>query len=74
MDNTTVPTHEMIKNLSEYVVNGMTLPELKQFVYDDIYSIMLEDDEVFHAQLESLDMKPEDFNYNEDEIYGVNDE
>jgi hypothetical protein len=39
----------------------MTLPELKQFVYDDIYSIMLEDDEVFHAQLESLDMKPEDF-------------
>lgn len=72
--NDTVPTHEMIKNLSEYVVNGMTLPELKQFVYDDIYSIMLEDDEVFHAQLESLDMKPEDFNYNEDEIYGVNDE
>jgi hypothetical protein len=47
--------------LTEFVVDGMTLPELKQFVYDDIYSIMLEDDEVFHAQLESLDMKPEDF-------------
>ena len=61
MDNTTVPTHEMIKNLTEFVVDGMTLPELKHFVYDDIYSIMLEDDEVFHAQLESLDMKPEDF-------------
>ena len=61
MDNTTVPTHEMIKNLTEFVVDGMTLPELKQFVYDDIYSIMLEDDEVFHAQLKSLDMKPEDF-------------
>ena len=61
MDNTTVPTHEMIKNLTEFVVNGMTLPELKQFVYHDIYSIMLEDDEVFHAQLESLDMEPEDF-------------
>ena len=61
MDNTTVPTHEMIKNLTEFVVDGMTLPELKQFVYDDIYSIMLEDDEVFHAQLESLDMEPEDF-------------
>ena len=51
----------MIKNLSEYIVDGMTLPELRQFVYDDLYSIMLEDDEVFHAQLESLDMKLEDF-------------
>ena len=51
----------MIKNLSEHIVDSMTLPELRQFVYDDIYSIMLEDDEVFHAQLESLDMKPEDF-------------
>ena len=61
MDNTTIPTHEMIKNLTEFIVDGMTLSELKQFVYDDIYSIMLEDDEVFHAQLESLDMKPEDF-------------
>ena len=59
--NDTIPTHEMIKNLTEFIVDGMTLSELKQFVYDDIYSIMLEDDEVFHAQLESLDMKPEDF-------------
>ena len=61
MDNTTVPTHAMIKNLSEYIVDGMTLPELKQFVYDDIYSSMLEDYEVFHTQLKSLDMEPEDF-------------
>ncbi len=61
MDNTTIPTHEMIKNLADYVVNSMSFQELTQFVYDDIYSIMLEDDEVFHAQLESLDMKPEDF-------------
>ena len=61
LENTTIPTHAMIKNLTGYIVDGMTLPELKQFVYDDIYSAMLEDDEVFHAQLESLDMKPEDF-------------
>ena len=61
MDNTTVPTHEMIKNLTEFVVDGMTLPELRQFVYDDIYSIMLEDSDVFHANLESLSMEPEDF-------------
>lgn len=61
MDNTTVPTHEMIKNLSEYIVNGMSFQELTQFVYDDIYSIMLEDSDVFHANLESLNMEPEDF-------------
>ena len=51
----------MIKNLTDYIVNGMSFQELTQFVYDDVYSIMLEDDEVFHAQLESLDSKAEDF-------------
>jgi len=61
MDNTTVPTHEMIQNLSEYIVDGMSLAELKQFVYDDIYSIMLEDSDVFYCNLEQLDLYPEDF-------------
>ena len=61
MDNTTVPTHEMIKNLTEFVVDGMTLPELKQFVYDDVYSIMLEDSDMFYANLEQLGYEPEDF-------------
>ncbi len=60
MDNTTVPTHEMIKNLTEFIVNGMSFQELTQFVYDDIYSIMLEDSDVFNAKLESLSMEPED--------------
>ena len=59
--NDTVPTHEMIKNLTEFIVNGMSFQELTQFVYDDIYSIMLEDSDVFHANLESLSMEPEDF-------------
>jgi hypothetical protein len=61
MSDTTVPTHEMIKNLTEFIVNGMSFQELTQFVYDDIYSIMLEDSDVFHANLESLSMEPEDF-------------
>jgi len=39
--NDTVPTHEMIQNLAEYIVNGMSYQELTQHVYDDIYSIML---------------------------------
>jgi len=60
MDNTTIPTHAMIKNLTEYIVDGMTLPELKQFVYDDVYSIMLEDSDVFYTNLPE-GLEPEDF-------------
>ena len=61
MSNTTVPTHEMIKNLTEFIVNGMSFQELTQFVYDDIYSIMLEDSDVFYANLKDLGYEPEDF-------------
>ena len=61
MSNTTVPTHEMIKNLTEFIVNGMSYQELTQFVYDDIYSIMLEDSDVFYANLKDLGYEPEDF-------------
>jgi len=61
MDNTTVPTHEMIQNLAEYIVNGMSYQELTQHVYDDVYSIMLEDSDVLHANLADLGYKPEDF-------------
>ena len=61
MSNTTVPTHEMIQNLAEYIVDGMSLQELKQFVYEDIYSLMLYDRELFYANLDDLDLKPEDF-------------
>jgi len=59
--NDTVPTHEMIQNLAEYIVNGMSYQELTQHVYEDVYSIMLEDSDVFHANLESLGFEPEDF-------------
>ena len=59
--NDTVPTHEMIQNLAEYIVNGMLCQELAQHVYEDIYSIMLEDNDVFYCNLEQLDMYPEDF-------------
>ena len=61
MDNNIVPTHEMIQNLAEYIVNGMSYGELTQHVYDDVYSIMLEDSDVFHANLADLGYKPEDF-------------
>ena len=58
--NDTVPTHEMIKNLTEFIVNGMSFQELTQFVYDDIYSIMSEDSDVFYANLPEH-LEPEDF-------------
>jgi len=61
MDNTTVPTHEMIQNLAEYIVDDMSYQELKQFVYEDIYSVMLQDVDLFHANLDQLGYKPEDF-------------
>jgi len=61
MDNNTVPTHEMIQNLTEYIVDGMSYKELKQFVYEDMYSIMLHDVDLFHANLDQLGYKPEDF-------------
>ena len=69
--NDTVPTHEMIKNLADYVVNSMSYEELTQFVYDDVYSIMLEDEEVFHANLSHHGFEAEDFT---NENYGVEDE
>lgn len=59
--NDTVPTHEMIQNLTEYIVNGMSYGELTQFVYNDVYSIMLEDNDIFYANLEQLGYEPEDF-------------
>ena len=61
MSNTTVPTHEMIQNLAEYIVNGMSFEELTQHVYEDIYSLMLDDRELFYANLDDFDLKPEDF-------------
>ena len=56
------PTLEQIDNLCEYLVNGMTLEELQQYVYDDLHYLVSCDSEVFWMNLESLDMKPEDFN------------
>ena len=52
--NDTVPTHEMIKNLAEYIVNGMSFQELTQHVYDDVYSIMLEDRVSFLANAQFI--------------------
>ena len=38
--------------LANTIVGSMTVEELMQFVYDDIYSIMLEEKDVFLANLD----------------------
>lgn len=58
------PTDEMIQNLAEYVVNGMSYQELTQRVYEDIYTAMLEDHELFHNELDQLGFEPEQFTNN----------
>ncbi len=63
MSNTTVPTHNMIQKLTDYIVDGMTLDELRQFVYDDVYSSMLEEEELFHLNMEQLELELEDLGF-----------
>tara|TARA_B100000073_G_scaffold339548_1_gene338110 strand:- start:361 stop:564 length:204 start_codon:yes stop_codon:yes gene_type:complete len=58
--NDTVPTQEMIENLADFMVNRMSYEELKQFAYDDIYSIMSEDSDVFYTNLPEH-LEAEDF-------------
>tara|TARA_R110000765_G_C18455922_1_gene549077 strand:+ start:245 stop:475 length:231 start_codon:yes stop_codon:yes gene_type:complete len=60
VDPTTIPTHEMVQNLAEHVVDSMSHQELTQFVYDDVYSMMLEDSDVFYTNLPEH-LEPEDF-------------
>ena len=45
-------TPENCSFLANYIVGGMTVEELMQFVYDDVYYIMLEDKEVFLSNVE----------------------
>ena len=45
-------TPENCEELANYIVGGMTVEELMQFVYDDVYYIMLEDKEVFLSNVE----------------------
>ena len=61
MRNNERPTLEQIDNLCEHLVNGMTLEELQQYVYDDLHHLVSCDSEVFWMNLESLDMDIEDF-------------
>ena len=64
------PTLDQIRNLANYIVNGMSYEELTSHVFNDIYSIMLDDPDVFHINLEQLGCESEDFT---NEKFGVSD-
>ena len=45
-------TPENCETLANTVVDSMSFDELRQFVYDDVYSIMMEEKDVFLANVE----------------------
>jgi hypothetical protein len=54
------PTPEQVESLANLVVESMTLEQLQQFVFDDIYSIMSEDDDCFESNLEMMKISIDD--------------
>lgn len=54
------PTPEQVEALANMVVEQMTLEQLQQFVFDDVYSIMLEDSDCFESNLEMLKISVDD--------------
>jgi hypothetical protein len=54
------PTPEQVEALANMVVEQMTLEQLKQFVFDDIYSVMLEDSDCFESNLETMNISIDD--------------
>lgn len=55
------PTQDQIVNLCEFIIGGMSFDELRQHVYNDLYSLMDSNPELFWDNLEDLDMNAEDF-------------
>ena len=46
-------TPENCEKLADNIVRGMSIEELQQFVFDDVYSIMLEDKEIYESNLDT---------------------
>jgi hypothetical protein len=56
------PTPEQCERLAEIIVKGLGCDELREYVFDDVYSIMLEDKDVFFSNLEHYELELEDLN------------
>jgi len=49
-------TQENIEKVTEQLVDSFDLKDLCQYVYDDLYAIMDKDEEMFHINVESLNL------------------
>lgn len=54
------PTSEQCERLAEIIVDGLGWDELRQYVFDDVYAIMLGDKDVFFSNLENYNLELED--------------
>jgi len=54
------PTLEQCERLADIIVGGLGWDELRQYVFDDVCSIMLEDKDVFFSNLENYELELED--------------
>ena len=57
------PTPEQCEKLAEIIVDGLGGDELRQFVFEDIYSIMREDKDCFFSNLKHHDLELEDLDW-----------
>ena len=61
MSNNARPTADQVVNLCEFIIGGMSFDELRQHVFNDLYSLMDSNPELFWDNLDDLDMNAEDF-------------
>ena len=47
-------TSENIEQVAQQIVDDMSAKDLMEYVYDDLYGEMLEDEEVFQLKLEVI--------------------
>ena len=47
-------TSENIDQVAQQIVDDMSVKDLMEYVYDDLYGEMLEDEEVFQLKLEQI--------------------
>ena len=50
-------TEENVMSVAQKIVDDMDLDDLMSYVYDDLVEIMDKDEELFHCNVEHLDME-----------------
>lgn len=50
-------TQENIEKVTEQMVDSFDLKDLCRYVYDDLYALMVKDEEMFHINVESFNLE-----------------